>query len=282
MQKLTQRFIRFGLFLSFCLIASTGCRWARIPPPDNALESPDQIREAIQARTDELRSARFKRVTLDYFGRDERVKLRQLILVERPAKLRVQTRIPGTEEIMSLLTVDGNNFSLHERKSNKYYTGAPTPHNISRLLPVNLSAPDVVGVLLGSAPWEKIESFDRKTRLEWNGRRGEYQLTFWDRRGHRLKVFVRHDPFLVTKVAERDDEGELLYRYTTEDWRRFDGRLFPEFRRFVWPERDADFSLTTGQIEVNPKLPTTLFSFPAPPGSETIRLKKTGPAQTQP
>ncbi|MGM0559204.1 MAG: DUF2092 domain-containing protein, partial [Myxococcota bacterium] len=126
----------FGLALTSCT--------KKIPPPDNALEEPEELRNAIDARLDQVETARFREVVLDYFGKKERVKVRQLILVKRPDMLFVQTRIPGSDEILSRLVTDGEQFAMHERDSNKYYTGRPTPENINRLLPVDLSATDVV------------------------------------------------------------------------------------------------------------------------------------------
>src|SRR5690606_27904375 len=80
----------------------TACR-ANVPPPDNAIEDPVELRQAIDARYAHIEDARFRDVVLDYFGRGERVRVRQLIVIKLPDRLRVQTRLPGSDELLSLL-----------------------------------------------------------------------------------------------------------------------------------------------------------------------------------
>lgn len=254
------------LALSFAL---TSCK-KKIPPPDNALETPQQVRDAIDARIEQLETARFREVVLDYFGEKERVKVRQLILVERPDMLRVQTRIPGTDEILSLLVTDGERFAMHDRDTNKYYTGQPTPKNINRLLPVDLSATDVVRVMLGGAPWDRFAREPGEPQMEWNTRTGRYRYWIETAGGGELSMEVRHTDYAVVEVIEEDADGELVYRYETDDWERTGSVALPTYRRFEWPARDLDFSLDVGDTQVDVDLPDSLFKLAPPPGSKII------------
>jgi outer membrane lipoprotein-sorting protein len=266
----------FSKHTGFCAIclALISCSITQVPPPDDALETPESLREATEARIQQLSSARLKDVVLDYFGREERVKLRQLILVKRPSAVRVQTRLPGSEEIMSLLVSYGDTFALHNRKNNKYYTGKPTPTNISRLLPVNLSSRDVVRVMLGGAPWEKVERYSGQMELDWNADKGLYQLTKKTELGDRFLLFFRPDDYGLAELKHFDKNGELRYHYTTDEWKKLGDATVPTYRRFVWPERDLDFSLYTSEIEMNPTLPDSLFKLEPPRGSDVIELKQ--------
>lgn len=255
------------------LTMATGCP-RDLPEPDNALDSPEQLRGAVDQRVEDIDDARFNNITLEYFGEGERVRIRQLMLVEPPDRLRVQTRLPGSDEILSLLVSDGDTFSLHERDENRYYTGEPTRRNINRLLPVDLSSRDVVDVMLGGAPWDRFDESDAEPTLEWDSSRGEYTYSVERDDGHELTMYVRHNDFAVVGVEELDTDGDIVYAYTTENWEPFGDVNLPTYRRFQWPDRDLDFSLDVGDTELNIGFDQNLFTFPPPPGSEIIELRQ--------
>ena len=264
------------LVLLGLVVLTMACCRRRIPPPDNAIEEPGLLRAAVDARLEQFESARFKEVVLDYYGAKERVKVRQLILVKPPAKLRVQTRLPGSDEVMNLLVSDGETFAVHRRDTNEYLTGRPTPENINRLLPLDLSASDVVRVMLGGAPWERLARHGNPLQLEWDARAGRYRL--WVERGGGgvVELEVRHTDFAVTAMREIGPGDELIYEYTTDDWRRHGTLALPDFRRFVWPSEDLDFSVDVGETQLNIDLPDALFEFPPPPGSQVIEVDDNG------
>ncbi|MFB6262039.1 MAG: outer membrane lipoprotein carrier protein LolA, partial [Bradymonadaceae bacterium] len=254
---------------------AAGCKRS-IPPPDNPLESPEALRGAVQSRMEDLRDARFKEVVLEYFGDDRRIKVRQLILVERPDKIRVQTRVPGTNEIASLLVTDGDTFALHRREDNRYVTGPPTPANIDRLLPVDLSPPDIVRVMLGGAPWERFDAQPGTPTLEWDRRRGRYAYRVSTEEGGRLVMNVRPTDYGVTAVRQIDADGKTVYEYTTDDWERTGSVALPTRRRFVATDPNVDFSVDVGETELNVGFPARLFELSPPPGSDVVRVNAAG------
>lgn len=245
-----------------------------IPPPDNALESPDELRAAIDARMEGIETARFKEVVIDYFGEGQRVKVRQLILVAKPSNLRVQTRIPGTDEILSLLVSNGETFSMHRRDTNEYFTGAATPENIARLLPVDLSAHDVTRVMLGGAPWDRFASFGTEPQMKWDKKKGKYRYSVDTNDGGELTMWVRHTDYGVEEVRQFNEDGKVIYRYEADKWKSIENNVLPEWRRFVWPKRDLDFSMRVGETQLNAELPELLFELPPPAGSQVIPLDR--------
>lgn len=261
------------LTLLFVLPVATACCTKNIPPPKNALAEPTELRQAIDARLSQLQDARFKEVVLDYFGHGKRVKVRQLILVKRPNMLRVQTRVPGSDEIMSLLVTNGQTFAMHKRDTNEYFTGTPTPANISRLLPVDLSATDVVRVMLGGAPWDRFDRGEGLPELRWDRKTGRYNYSRKMRGGGRLEMEVRPTDYAVVSVTQKNAHGDATYEYTSEDWKRHGPIALPEYRRFVWQARDLDFSLDVGETQVDANLQDGLFQLPPPPGSKVIQVQ---------
>lgn len=262
------------LVLFVCLLLLTTACGRKIPPPDNALETPAELKSAIDARVEAIESARFLEVVVDYFGEGERVKVRQLILVKQPAMLRAQTRVPGTDEILSILVSDGDSFAMHRRDTNQYFTGSPTPENIARLLPVDLSARDVTRVMLGGAPWDRFEAQGTQPQLEWDRKKGKYRYSVATKDGGTLTMWVRHTDFAVEEVRQLDADGKLVYKYETDDWKTQQNIALPAWRRFVWPKRDLDFSMDVGETQLNVELPDPLFELSPPAGSEIIQVDR--------
>lgn len=269
--KVTRRLL-LGLFF----IVSAACCGRTIPPPENEIKDPLLLKGAIDARVEGFDAVRFKEVIFEYYGDQERLKVRQLILVKQPDKLRVQTRLPGSDEIVNLLVSDGETFAMHRRDTNDYLTGAPTRENLNKLLPLDLSSHDVVRVMLGGAPWDRMAQEQNPLQLAWDGKKGQYRVWVKTRAGGRFEVFVRATDFAVTEMSEADNSGDVIYTYETDDWRAYGVRSLPEFRRFQWPGEDLDFSVDVGETQVGITLPDQLFQFPPPPGSRIIEVDGNG------
>ncbi len=261
------------LLLCFSTVFLTACP-SDIPPPKNLIEDPAQMRAAIIARSETLQSVRFKEVILEYFGKGERVKIRQLMLVKKPTMLRVQTRVPGSEEILSLLVSNGDQFAMHRRDTNEYFSGTATPENIGILLPVNLSAADLARVLFGGAPWDRFDGFSQTPpTLSWDRKVGNYVYKV-SADAKSLEMLIRPTDYAVTEVRELNKKGEIVYQYKTDDWEKTGSSpnsiALPSWIRFVWPDRDLDFSLTVRETQTNVDLPDTLFELEPPGGSRVI------------
>lgn len=259
------------IILLFFVLIAFGCG-TKIPPPDNAITDPALLRGAIDARQSTIESARFKEVVFDYFGNGERVKVKQLILVAQPTYLRVQTKMPGSEELMSVLVSDGTNFAMHRRDTNAYVSGPATRENVAKLLPVDLSAADVARVMLGGAPWDLFDDQGVAPTLNWDQRKGLYAYSVERKNGGQLTMWVRHTDYAVIEVEERDAKNNAIYRYTTDDWKRHLDWSLPSFRHFIWPSRDLDFSMDVNETQLNVELPEHLFTLDPPAGSTVQTL----------
>lgn len=262
---------RLVVIVSICVMVSIlgGCR--NIKPPDNEIKDAGILIAAMNARLEQVETARFKEVVFEYYG-EERVKLRQLILVKAPAKLLVYTRMPGSDEIINVLVSDGETFSMHRRDTNEYLTGPPTRQNINRLLPLDLSARDISRVMLGGAPLDRFASEKGPIALSWDSKKGHYRLATPTHRGGELVVHVRHTDFAVLGVEELSTDGESLYSYTTSDWESHPPLSLPDWRRFEWPGEKIDFSVDVGETQLGVELNDALFTLSPPPGSRITTL----------
>ncbi len=242
-----------------------------IPPPDNAIKDPGMLRAAVIARTERLETARFKEVVLDYYG-EERFKVRQVIMVRAPDELRVQTKLPGSEELVSLLVSDGERFAMHKRDTNEYITGEPTREQINRMLPLDLSGRDVVSLMLGGVPWDRVEREPGPFALTWNKRTGRYRLSTPTQTGGTLAMEIRHTDFALVELLESDARDKTVYHYTAESWERHGELSLANYRRFIWPAKSLDFSLNVKETQVNVAFPDSIFTFDPPAGSTIISL----------
>ncbi len=259
-----------GLTVVLVLLTLTlGCR--NIKPPDNEIKDPQILMAAMSARLEQVDTARFKEVVFEYYG-EERIKLRQLILVKAPAKLRVHTRMPGSDEVINVLVSNGDTFSMHRRDTNEYITGKPTRENINRLLPLDLSAHDVSRVMLGGAPLDRFASEKGPVKLNWDKRKGHYVLSTQTHKGGEFRIRVRHTDFAVLGVAEVDEKGKDVYSYTTKSWESHAPLSLPDWRRFEWPSEKIDFSVDVGETQLGVNLDDALFSLDPPAGSRVIVL----------
>ncbi len=259
-----------GLTVVLVLLTLTlGCR--NIKPPDNEIKDPQILMAAMSARLEQVDTARFKEVVFEYYG-EERIKLRQLILVKAPAKLRVHTRMPGSDEVINVLVSNGDTFSMHRRDTNEYITGKPTRENINRLLPLDLSAHDVSRVMLGGAPLDRFASEKGPVKLNWDKRKGHYVLSTQTHKGGEFRIRVRHTDFAVLGVAEVDEKGKDVYSYTTKSWESHTPLSLPDWRRFEWPSEKIDFSVDVGETQLGVNLDDALFSLDPPAGSRVIVL----------
>ncbi len=270
-----KRYFSLSFLLLVGILFLAACP-STFPAPKNLIRSPLKMREAIKARSETLDSVRLKEVILEYFGKGERIKIRQLILVKKPTMLRVQTRVPGSEEILSLLVSDGKKFAMHRRDTNVYFHGESSPQNIGMLLPVNLSAADLVRVLFGGAPWDRFDGYSsNEAELEWDTKVGKYVYKKSDALGEKsLEMFIRPTDYAVVEVHEKNKKGEIVYSYQTDDWEPTQGSklTLPTFIRFVWPDRELDFSLTLRETQTNVDLPDILFELEPPGGSQVVNV----------
>lgn len=260
----------YALVLVAIAALLTGCP-RNFPEPDDALRDAAEVRTAVEARIEPVNDARFKEVVLDYFGDGDRVKVRQLLLVKQDAYLRVQTRLPGSDEILNLLVTNGETFAMHKRDTNEYFSGRATRGNIARLLPVDLSPRDVVRVMLGGGPLDRFDTEGvGEPTMEWDGKVGAYRYETETNGGGDLTMWVRHGDFGVTKVRQRNAKEEVVWSYETDDWQTVSNVVLPAYRRFVWPARDLDFSMDVGETQINVDLPEMLFELPPPAGSREV------------
>lgn len=228
-----------------------GCRGPEPagPPPEPGALYASLVRTATATRT--LRTE--GRVT--YWGERGRVRIRAVIVAERPDRFRVETLTPF-EEPIDVVASDGARLWWLSRSDLK--VGPATPARLGEVLPLPLAPPAVVDVLMGGVP----------TSTSWRpvdvqaGRDGTWRLSVVDPGGHPSVLWIDRDAPRVRRIALPARNRQPAIELALSDHeglvaRKIDLRV---------PDRDLEVQIRLQSPEYGAALPDGLFRVEAPPG----------------
>ena len=253
--------------LACTLLLFSGCLHRSPPPlvpaPQGAYATPEELLSAMRERGQALGALRATGV-LEVGRGIKSLRTRTVALVRRPALLRFEM-ISLFEQPMSILVINGMEFSLWNMEEGRFLTGPATQDNISLVLPVPLDGPELAGLLLGEPPLCAYAS----ALLAWDESRGRYRLTLANARQE--QTLLVHP---VTLRAERvllREGGKTLYELTIEEWKAATPPLPPVPQKLVlsMPERKIRVVLKLREVEIDPALGDSLFEL-APPQNTPI------------
>ncbi len=186
----------------------------------------------------------------------------QVILAEKPDRLRAETLSLFGSPIL-LLATDGEKLGVFFPTRNLYYTGAPSPANLSRFIRIPLRLADLVSVLLYQPPM--IDAWSEKAfeiegggwLLMRNGSSRRQELTFNDERQLVEASYFDRDT-LVLKITYGKFGGA--------------GGHFPLLFGIELPEQKTTASLEFSDPETNGKLKAGIFQLTPPAGVTIVSL----------
>ena len=129
---------------------------------------------------------------LEAFIGGDRRSVTLLVLAKRPQSMQFQALAP-TLDMLALLSTDGQRFLSYERGGPQCLTGAACPHNLARILPLPLPAPELVAALLGDVAPLDVPP-DQRT-LTWDAERQLYRLELGSKDGTLQHYFVEPRTF---------------------------------------------------------------------------------------
>jgi outer membrane lipoprotein-sorting protein len=183
----------------------------------------------------------------------------QVLLVERPNRLRAETLSPFGVPLL-LLVADGEKMGALLPSQNIYYQGSSSPENLGAFVNLPLALSDLVSVLLYQPemiePWKK-EFFTLKAGgwlLIHKGTLQRQEFIFNDMQELiEVSYFKENDLFLKVQYAEFS-ESENSY---------------PKLLTLEIPEKYATITLEFSDVEVNGQIRPELFKI-APPASARV------------
>lgn len=234
-----------------------GCpdRFAR---PDDFSPDPAPLFAAIQTRAEAVRTLSAE-LALEVWREDERVRLRQLVLVERPDKLRIDSLSPFDQPLSTLVS-DGQTLAIYSMESQRFYRGRATPENLVRLVPIRLEPRELGALLRGEVPLIAHTS----ATVAWVGDSGRYRL---DLSGEGQRQRVEFEPEARRVTETRVWRGDrLTYVARLGDYSGTDAEAVPRRMRFEAPSEGLRIDVQVTAHRVNRTLPDGAFELIVPRG----------------
>jgi hypothetical protein len=233
------------------------------PAPVGALPSADAIFAALAARRSAVHSLRAW-ARLSYASPEESRRVKQLLVAERPDRLRMELFSPFGA-VFVLATADGA-LAAYARDEATVYRGAASPANLERYTQVDLPVDTAVDLLLGTPPLDEaaggvVSADDGAVKLWQEGRGGTVATWFTT-----ALEPVRYERHAV--------DGRVLLRTSFADYAPVDGLRIPMQLGIELPPSQRRIDIALSEPEVNPLLPEAVFALQTPAGSREVDLDR--------
>jgi len=249
-------------------LVAAGCP-RRAPPPDLSLE-PGPLLAQVRAAQVKVRSVQGDaRVSVDAQGQSGAVG--QFLAAAPPDRLHVESLDFFGNPAAVLVAADGR-FALWDSRARVFYRGRATPENLARLVPLPLTAEELVAVLCGGAPLPgeavAAEAGRGTVRLELAGPEGEATLHVGEG--------------AAVERAELRPAGRPAWTVAGDVYRQRAGVRFPTDVALRAASPKVKLDLHWKDVEVNGELDPGLFRLEPPPGARVVDLDSASGASPDP
>jgi len=237
------------LFVSGCQSLPTA---TPLPPDDTR---PAALLRGLAARVAERHSLRgVAKVALEGPGGASRS--RQILVVERPARLRVEVQ-GFLNQLVAVLVSDGERFELFRAQDRSVEQGDVHPGILYQVAGIPLRPEAVVDVLLG-APDLGGRPLPGPAALLSDG---GVEIDLVEEHGVGLRRLHFDSDAQLRKLEVRTEEGELAWSVGFEDYRVVGGVSFAHDIVLEFPLAEARAEVTFQQVELNPTLSPEVFAL---------------------
>jgi hypothetical protein len=222
------------------------CATSEGPPfrPIAGEEEALQARLAAATRAADARQALRAVGKLHVKSKDGSVSVQEIVLAERPARLRLES-LNLLGQAQSLLVTDGERYSFFDGKTLE--DGAAEPGILRDRLGLGLAPQEAVQALLAAplaSDWPPREILGRGDERELRG----------------PEQSVRFAPGgELSRIAALDEQGRVRWEASYDEWRDVPGGRYPFSLVLSFPETSLRAELELTQVELNPALDPALF-----------------------
>jgi hypothetical protein len=244
-------------------LIALACQPPRRPPPDLSLE-PAALLAEVRAAQGAARTVQGE-ARVRFRSPRGAASVKQFAAVEAPDRLHLE-ELDFFGNPAAVLVVAGGAFSLYDAREKVLYRGAATKENLSRLVPVPLSAPELVTLLLGSAPLldgTAVSAAPQRDQVRLRLVRDEVVEDLWI--GARAAVEKAS-----RKVAGGAGPGSWEAELSGHEERG--GAWFPAKVTLRSAPSHVEVEVAWSEVEVNGALDPGLFELPAPRGARIVEL----------
>lgn len=225
--------------------------------PDAFSADPAPLLAKVAARNAAIRSLTAQ-LKLEVWRDGERIKLRQLVAVQSPNKLRIDLLSPFEQPLVTLAS-DGAVLSIYDLEKKRFSRGAASNANLARLIPVKLAPDSLGGLLRGTIPVIKYTS----AKVAWDGENGWYQLDL-ENAERRQRIHIEPKAWRITQAREWMGDAEV-YAARLGDYSSTGETALPRRLRLTAPG-GIKVDAVVEDHQVNVDLPPEAFVLDPPQG----------------
>ena len=199
---------------------------------------------------------------LSYTSPEESRKAKQLVIAERPDRLRFEIFSPFGA--VFVLTASDGTLAAWARDESTVYRGSASPENLQRYAQVDLPVATAVDLLLGTPP---LRTDPDSVVTDDDG-----AVELWQESGRAVQVAWLTRDLEPLRYEQRAADGRVLLRATFGQYATVDGMRVPTQLGIEMPSDQRRLDITFSETEVNPPLPDAVFALETPAGSKEVDL----------
>lgn len=256
------RRVRALLGLCACAGLLLGCRTAI--PPAIPLPADDPRPRAMLAAWEAHAAARrglrgVAKLAVDGGTDGVRLRGKQVLVVERPARLRVEI-LGFLNQTAAVLVTDGDTFEFFDAEERRFERGEVHPGLLWEVAHLALTPEEAVGLLLGAPlPEEELVVASARTAGE-----GGLRVALADATGAVRREVAFDAEGRLREVAALRGDGVVEWRAGFDDYELLDGMPFAHEISLDVLAGHTLATLSLRDVELNPELPDGLFRLRAP------------------
>lgn len=239
------------------LLLTASCGLHALPEP--LITSPQEMARHLESSAEApsfLAEAR-----LEYYGDGRARKAKITIMALPPDRLRMDV-LSFTDDLLSVLTVNGDRFSYFERGGSDCFTGPLCAAPMVARFPMISEPERLVALLAGTVP---LLPEPESEKLEFSRREGLYRLELTAGTTTQI-VKIRPDGETVAEVVMKLRKKTVL-KVIFDGTLESGGKKVPRTIRLLAPVEDLDLSIEFREVEMGYEFKGDPFTFQCPRGT---------------
>lgn len=264
---LSQRLLLASAILGSVMLHACAPRRPLVAAGGTPLPTPEELHAIVSSRRESVTALRaLARVRVK--DPDGTIASREAIIVERPARLRVE--VLSAFGAVLVFTVDDGQLRAYNSSEDALYAGAASPENLARYAGVGLAPTQLVDLLLGTPP----DAPGVTGEVAVDPGSGWIALTQPMAGGSRITWFT--GARVPVAVEDRDDSGSVLWRASFDDHEARGGVSLPTRIILEAPPLGRAVDIALNDLDVNPQLAPGAFALKTPPGIRVVSIDPPG------
>lgn len=220
----------------------------------------------LEQREEEIRTLRGL-ATMRYESPTERVQVQEVVVVERPDRLRLE--MISTFGLALQIASDGTRLRAFHRADRTFYEGEATTRNLGRFTRVALRLDEITDVLVGLPP---VRDRTHLGDPVWEPETGLWRLAVPLGAKGRQILWFEGESLLPARTEEVDAAGVRRYLIAFRDYREVAGVLLAHEILLEIPSEEARITMAYSEMSLNRPVEETLFTFEPPAGARVVSL----------